>query len=70
MIPILIIIILSCIAIFVSIGIQVLIQDGVDIKPFDFKDYNWQSWFAQVIWWILQACLFIWAMIKLYPLLN
>ena len=67
MIPILIIIILSCCAILVSIFIQAMLQSMVDDLPFEFTKYRWTQWFGQIIWWVLQACLFIWYMIILYP---
>ena len=69
MIPILIIIILSCCAIFVSIFIQAILTTTTDTDPFDFENYSWESWFVQIIWWILQLALFIWGMIELYPTL-
>jgi len=74
MIPILIIIILSCLAIFVSILLQIMLSilfdDTIEAEPFDFRNYDSNEWFIQIVWWILQLALFIWGMIELYPSLN
>lgn len=74
MIPILIIIILSCVAIFISILLQILLSilfcGMIEAEPFDFRNYDSSEWFLQIIWWILQLALFIWGMIELYPNLK
>lgn len=67
MTAILIIIILSCVAIFVSMFVQAMIQELNGNEPFCFRFYDWPRWFMQITWWILQLCLFIWGMIELYP---
>jgi len=69
MMPIFIIIALICASILVSIILQILTQVIIEDMPFDFKNYTWKSWFVQITWWILQASLLAWGLLKLYPYL-
>ena len=55
-------------AIFVSIFLQSILQNLIaGDDPFEFEQYTWKSWFAQIVWWILQASLLAWGLIELYP---